>query len=190
MTAPAITPSAMAPRLTLARTQVAVLQLLLQVHDRMGPEGVREIVDVTDPATTGGQSPKARATNWHATFRMTRAKLERVTAKERGAYTIDFSWNQVERTLAVCRYWDGRSLSDLVHNVVGSAVVARMIRQELPALITLFAGLMEHDPIEAETREATCVKCGCTDSRACAGGCSWVRVDRAKGEGLCSECVP
>lgn len=30
----------------------------------------------------------------------------------------------------------------------------------------------------------TCRQCGCTDERACAGGCSWVDVD------LCSACLP
>ncbi len=24
------------------------------------------------------------------------------------------------------------------------------------------------------TAERTCIRCGCTDSRACAGGCAWV----------------
>jgi len=37
--------------------------------------------------------------------------------------------------------------------------------------------------------EAACKGCGCTDSRACVGGCSWAWVDRAKGEGMCSACV-
>ncbi|TAM95929.1 MAG: hypothetical protein EPN40_09875 [Rhodanobacteraceae bacterium] len=40
---------------------------------------------------------------------------------------------------------------------------------------------------------ATCVGCGCTDHRACTNPhsgepCSWLRVDRAKGTGVCSEC--
>ena len=29
-----------------------------------------------------------------------------------------------------------------------------------------------------------CRTCGCTDDRACAGGCSWVEAD------LCSSCAP
>jgi hypothetical protein len=37
--------------------------------------------------------------------------------------------------------------------------------------------------------EARCVKCGCTDSRACAGGCSWATVDRKAGVGICSSCL-
>lgn len=32
-------------------------------------------------------------------------------------------------------------------------------------------------------RERKCIACGCTDSRACAGGCYWVTKD------LCSNCV-
>ena len=37
-------------------------------------------------------------------------------------------------------------------------------------------------------REATCIACGCTDSRACDGGCSWQWVDREAGRGLCTSC--
>ncbi|TAN12926.1 MAG: hypothetical protein EPN34_03115 [Burkholderiaceae bacterium] len=38
------------------------------------------------------------------------------------------------------------------------------------------------------TREATCVGCGCTDRRACLGGCSWLAVNRDDGTGVCSNC--
>lgn len=37
---------------------------------------------------------------------------------------------------------------------------------------------------------ARCVICGCTDSRACAGGCSWLAVDRDERVGVCSSCSP
>ncbi len=33
-------------------------------------------------------------------------------------------------------------------------------------------------------RVRACRQCGCTDDRACAGGCSWVDLD------LCSACTP
>jgi hypothetical protein len=33
-------------------------------------------------------------------------------------------------------------------------------------------------------REDQCTSCGCTDSRACLGGCWWVAP------GLCSACAP
>lgn len=36
---------------------------------------------------------------------------------------------------------------------------------------------------------ATCVLCGCTDDKACAGGCSWVEVCYQTGRGHCSACV-
>jgi hypothetical protein len=39
-------------------------------------------------------------------------------------------------------------------------------------------------------KDATCTKCGCTDSRACLGGCSWLYVDRDEHAGLCSCCAP
>lgn len=35
---------------------------------------------------------------------------------------------------------------------------------------------------------ATCIGCGCTDERACRGGCSWLRVDYSVGKGVCSRC--
>ncbi|MHB1696561.1 MAG: hypothetical protein ACYCSQ_00420 [bacterium] len=35
---------------------------------------------------------------------------------------------------------------------------------------------------------ATCVGCGCDDLHACPGGCSWLRLDRTAGVGVCSEC--
>lgn len=39
---------------------------------------------------------------------------------------------------------------------------------------------------------ATCIACGCTDDRACEtalGPCSWLRVDRVLGVGVCSGCA-
>jgi hypothetical protein len=36
--------------------------------------------------------------------------------------------------------------------------------------------------------EVTCIGCGCTTSQACAGGCHWLAVDEASGEGICSNC--
>lgn len=39
-------------------------------------------------------------------------------------------------------------------------------------------------------RPATCTGCGCTDRRACPGGCWWVQLDREKRTGLCSSCDP
>ncbi len=36
--------------------------------------------------------------------------------------------------------------------------------------------------------ESRCVGCGCTDARACEGGCSWLMVNRRLRIGVCSEC--
>jgi hypothetical protein len=37
---------------------------------------------------------------------------------------------------------------------------------------------------------ARCRKCGCTEDKACPGGCSWVKKpDPKTGLGLCSSCV-
>jgi hypothetical protein len=35
---------------------------------------------------------------------------------------------------------------------------------------------------------STCLACGCTDRRACPGGCSWLELDREIRIGLCSSC--
>lgn len=35
---------------------------------------------------------------------------------------------------------------------------------------------------------ATCIGCGCNDLHAYSGGCSWLRLDRDAGKGVCSEC--
>lgn len=44
------------------------------------------------------------------------------------------------------------------------------------------------EPIRARPTKDTraCVACGCTDDRACPGGCSWV----SRSPPLCSACVP
>jgi hypothetical protein len=36
--------------------------------------------------------------------------------------------------------------------------------------------------------DRTCVHCGCTDSRACPGGCSWVVKHKLTNTGVCSSC--
>ena len=36
---------------------------------------------------------------------------------------------------------------------------------------------------------ARCIRCNCTDSQACAGGCSWVWRKRRKQIGLCTACA-
>jgi hypothetical protein len=42
---------------------------------------------------------------------------------------------------------------------------------------------------KAKPLERTCVWCGCTDSHACKGGCSWVLVHKATPTGICSKCT-
>lgn len=39
-------------------------------------------------------------------------------------------------------------------------------------------------------QEATCTRCGCTDSEPCPGGCAWIWVDYDIGEGVCTSCSP
>lgn len=46
-----------------------------------------------------------------------------------------------------------------------------------------------HSPLpEAGTAVAFCMGCGCDDLHACEGGCSWLRVDHARRQGVCSHC--
>lgn len=33
-----------------------------------------------------------------------------------------------------------------------------------------------------------CTNCGCTELRACPGGCSWLGVNHRDGTGICSRC--
>lgn len=46
-------------------------------------------------------------------------------------------------------------------------------------------------PLDVDvSRPATCTSCGCTDARACRGGCWWIQLDRENRTGLCSSCDP
>jgi hypothetical protein len=36
---------------------------------------------------------------------------------------------------------------------------------------------------------STCIGCGCDDNHACAGGCSWLRLDAHTETGVCSGCT-
>jgi hypothetical protein len=72
----------------------------------------------------------------------------------------------------------------------GCSVLAVMSRDEPPGTETAEAlkdtverfGLEVHDITVA--REVACRGCGCTDERACPGGCEWV----PGGADLCSRC--
>ena len=37
--------------------------------------------------------------------------------------------------------------------------------------------------------DRTCIYCGCTDSRACAGGCFWIVTFQFGNVGVCSNCL-
>jgi ParB/RepB/Spo0J family partition protein len=41
----------------------------------------------------------------------------------------------------------------------------------------------------AGVETGTCIKCGCTDSNACAGGCAWLAHDAHTEQGVCSRCA-
>lgn len=42
--------------------------------------------------------------------------------------------------------------------------------------------------MSAGSKLAVCIGCGCDQLHACDGGCSWLRIDRDKSVGVCSEC--
>ncbi len=50
--------------------------------------------------------------------------------------------------------------------------------------------LMAPVQIRNDAAGATCIRCGCTDNRACEGHepCGWAVVDRARGIGICTSC--
>ena len=37
---------------------------------------------------------------------------------------------------------------------------------------------------------APCLKCGCTEERACPGGCAWRTALLAQGKLICTRCTP
>lgn len=56
----------------------------------------------------------------------------------------------------------------------------------LVGVLLISAGVLVYS-IEAYRRRGgpACVRCGCTDDRACPGGCSWVSLDPP----ICSRCL-
>jgi len=58
------------------------------------------------------------------------------------------------------------------------------------ALTTIYATLSAVHIAPRLEGERVCVHCGCTDSHACRGGCSWAVLHKATPTGVCSQCVP
>ena len=52
-----------------------------------------------------------------------------------------------------------------------------------------YPGLVTTVPVSSMRPEATCVYCGCTDSKACAGSCTWVELHQHTPTGVCSGCT-
>lgn len=50
----------------------------------------------------------------------------------------------------------------------------------------LAAIIARHQPAPGDR---TCRGCGCTDSRACPGGCAWLLLDIAAPTGVCTTCA-
>lgn len=44
-------------------------------------------------------------------------------------------------------------------------------------------------PLLGQPSERMCRGCGCTDSHACPGGCSWAALDVDDDTGICSRCA-
>lgn len=49
--------------------------------------------------------------------------------------------------------------------------------------------VLENAGIRLQMRVAMCIECGCDDFHSCAEGCTWLRVDRNVGLGVCSSCA-
>ena len=45
------------------------------------------------------------------------------------------------------------------------------------------------DELAAIGHSPFCMGCGCTELRACPGGCSWAVLDSERNVGLCTRCV-
>ncbi len=76
-----------------------------------------------------------------------------------------------------------RGAYEAVRNAGDAAHGDREAKKELRWLQAAMA-------IVASQLERTCVHCGCTDSRACEGGCSWAVKHKHTPTGVCSRCVP
>jgi hypothetical protein len=54
------------------------------------------------------------------------------------------------------------------------------------AAMLVLAGVIDVlDRIARRGRERRCIRCGCTDAEACAGGCVWLSFDPP----ICSRCT-
>jgi hypothetical protein len=49
---------------------------------------------------------------------------------------------------------------------------------------------VRHTRRKREHEERVCIICGCTDSQACPGGCSWAVKYPDGNTGVCSQCYP
>jgi ParB family chromosome partitioning protein len=85
-------------------------------------------------------------------------------------------------------------------DTVKDRIEKRIAKKYSPAIKALRARLLEAAGVEdaaakpgaddiAPTDEAECVQCGCMDSMACEGGCSWLVVNRDERIGVCSSCA-
>jgi ParB/RepB/Spo0J family partition protein len=96
----------------------------------------------------------------------------------------------------------GKSAEDLVRYLVFVDIYGELTDdwagpREIPKIAKTFGVdvkriLDEVAPVAKPAAEpvATCRKCGCTDAKACAGGCSWTEEpDPKTGKGLCSKCA-
>ena len=84
-----------------------------------------------------------------------------------------------KKTKGVHRY----SIGTIVHQVLAtpSCVVEFEVPGKLPVVLTV--------PRDNLQPNRTCIYCGCTDARACAGGCSWVVTFQFGNVGVCSSCI-
>jgi hypothetical protein len=66
----------------------------------------------------------------------------------------------------------------------------KLTRAELFLIFAQYAELQDYAQTLLDgDPERTCVHCGCTDSRACPGGCHWIFKHKATPTGVCSGCM-
>jgi hypothetical protein len=88
--------------------------------------------------------------------------------------TLEEEFDELRRSLTDLWALMLRDFGYFLHNVIAHPLL----------VIWPKAGGWLHDLTIPTPLVRTCRECGCTDDRACVGGCSWIEAD------LCSACDP
>jgi hypothetical protein len=93
-------------------------------------------------------------------------------------------------------YWLLRSLAEYLEGVgcEDDAIIScdqssKCITEWCPPCAAAQWLKMQRHQEKIATGERICVYCGCTESKACAGGCSWLEMHPGTLTGICSRCL-